>query len=131
MGGQLPRIGDNGSSATRLRDRGSPMRNPRVAGDPNVPISATDRSATTQRCSLVDLRCAADGYGNSARAWLRRRVCYRARCGGARICGAVATEERRTTGRDEDYRVLKELLSPTGSAWGFRHARRAAVVAGE
>jgi hypothetical protein len=27
-------------------------------------------------------------------------------------------EERRTTGRDEDYRELKEVLSPAGVAWG-------------
>jgi hypothetical protein len=27
-------------------------------------------------------------------------------------------EERRTTGRDEDYRELKEVLSTAGVAWG-------------
>jgi hypothetical protein len=33
------------------------MKNLCATGDPNATISATDRSAKTQRCSLVDNRC--------------------------------------------------------------------------
>jgi hypothetical protein len=60
----------------------------------------------------------ADWYGNGARARLRRRVCYRAKYGGARICGAAATEERGTTGRDEDCREVGKVLCLAGAARG-------------
>ena len=65
----------------------------------------------------------ADKYGNSARARLRRRICCRAKCGGARFVELWQRRNERTTGRDEDYRELEEVLSPAGAAEQVGRAR--------
>jgi hypothetical protein len=72
----------------------------------------------------------ADGYGNSAWARLWRQVCYRAKCGGARICGVVATEEWAHDWTGWGLPRVGGGFISCGRGLGFRHARHAAAMVG-
>ena len=99
------------------------MGNPCAAGDPNATITATDRSATTQRCSLADHRCQRTSTATAHERDCGDEFAAELNAAAQEFVEQWQRRNERTTGRDEDYRELEEVLSPAGAAEQVGRAR--------